>query len=266
MLGTEHGKAIEAAGFKSRIFKAYCRIFGVPDLHSHIRWDALRQSIVKDRKSYADVGAGGGYMTIEIAKKVCGMVHGICYDEKELNIANSAKLAGNVNNVQFIKGDILNLNSINQTFTQVFCIDVLEHIKEDERAIENLKAIMKYNGILTLSVPTPLYPKYFGRQFADMIGHARDGYSLPELRDLLNKAELEIIYHLGHTKIFGKMIGKFFYKASFLNRLPAVKLLIHPIFLLLAYLDKYTPSKKPVGLIVVARKTQGKLSISKNAY
>jgi 2-polyprenyl-3-methyl-5-hydroxy-6-metoxy-1,4-benzoquinol methylase len=252
VIGDVHSKIIVAQNKKGIFLQKYCRIFGVLDVHTHIRYNTMKSFIIKDLLHYADVGAGGGYITIEIGKKVSGEVIGIVYDDKDLTIANKVAMISK-GNIKFKKGNILNLSDLNQRFDQVFCIDVLEHIEDENAAIQNLKSILRPTGTLVISVPTPLYPKYFGEKFANEVGHVRDGYTLDEMSTLLNKSGMEILDYKYNTKKLGKVIAKIWYKSPFVNSHATIKFFLHPFFLILAYLDKYTPTKDPLGLVVISQ-------------
>lgn len=256
MIGDIHAKIRDASNTKQSILKIYNKVFGVLDIHTHIRFEAIKPFIKKDFQNYGDIGAGGGYMAIEIMKKVSGNVIGIVYDDNDLITANKIAIASK-GNIKFEKGSILNLSTVNQKFDQIFCIDVLEHIEDDHKAIQNLKYILKSTGLIVLSVPTRLYPRYFGDKFAKDVGHVREGYSLDQISTLLDNNGLELIDYQYHTKKFGHVIAKIWYQSKFFNRHHIYKFLLHPFLLILAYLDKYTSTKNPLGLVIIAKIREG---------
>ena len=99
---------------------------------------------------------------------------------------------GGVTNVQVSQKDLRELG-VETAFDQVLAIDVLEHIDDDELAIRQIAGALMPGGRLVVSVPTPRYPDTFGRQFADGLGHVRDGYWLEDLQPKLAAAGLQVI-------------------------------------------------------------------------
>lgn len=75
-------------------------------------------------------------------------------------------------------------------FDCVVCINVLEHIKDDQKALENIFKLLKKDGHLILLVPSFDF-LYGGIDKA--IGHYRR-YSINSLQNFLTKAGFGIIY------------------------------------------------------------------------
>ena len=86
-------------------------------------------------------------------------------------------------------------NFIKQKFDIIICSEVLEHLKEDELAIKQIKKMLKNNGIAIISVPSknaPLYKWGFASDFDRGVGHLRR-YSINDLSSLLKNAGLTIV-------------------------------------------------------------------------
>jgi len=96
-----------------------------------------------------------------------------------------AKKLGLDKKVRFIRDSLPKLSTIRRRYEQAFLIDVLEHVEEDFESLIRINTILELGEVLVISVPTPNYPKYFGREFVERIGHVRDGYTIEELRRLL---------------------------------------------------------------------------------
>jgi SAM-dependent methyltransferase len=73
------------------------------------------------------------------------------------------------------------------TFDGVLCTEVLEHIVDDARAARELARVSKAGATLLVSVPTPPAPPD--------ANHVREGYTLDELRRLLEPAGFVIEAH-----------------------------------------------------------------------
>ena len=84
-----------------------------------------------------------------------------------------------------------------EVFDQIFCVDFLEHIEDDEGCLRELRDALRENGELLVTVPhwdagMPLnrlaYRLGFEKEF---YGHVRDGYTADGLREKLRKTGFE---------------------------------------------------------------------------
>lgn len=63
-------------------------------------------------------------------------------------------------------------------------------------------------------MPTPNYPKVFGRKFHESIGHLVDGYHKSELDGLFKKINYKSDYFEYNTGLFGNIGAYIFYHAK----------------------------------------------------
>lgn len=77
----------------------------------------------------------------------------------------------------------------NRKFDTIVCLNVLEHIKDDLKALKNLNKLLRPGGFLILLVP--LHQFLYG-QIDRSIGHFRR-YSKSELNEILKKVGFKII-------------------------------------------------------------------------
>jgi SAM-dependent methyltransferase len=92
-----------------------------------------------------------------------------------------------------ICGDITCLPYKDETFDFISALDVLEHIKEDQKAVSEISRILKENGILIITVPHRM--TFYTRQ-DQLIGHYRR-YEIDQLISLFKK------FNLRNLKTFG---------------------------------------------------------------
>lgn len=96
-----------------------------------------------------EVGCGVGSVTQRLEPHVDELVsidinrEAINYCRKKFNRKNSIK---------FLNANITNYQD-NQKFNTIVCLNVLEHIKDDEKALANMFNLLKVGGILVLLVP-----------------------------------------------------------------------------------------------------------------
>ena len=58
----------------------------------------------------------------------------------------------NHSNIEFLHGDILNLNNLNKKFSVIECVGVLHHLKDPEEGLKVLLNILEPNGYLKLGL------------------------------------------------------------------------------------------------------------------
>jgi ubiquinone/menaquinone biosynthesis C-methylase UbiE len=78
-------------------------------------------------------------------------------------------------------------------FDQVFMVDILEHVRNDGEALLEGRRVLRVDGLLEISTPTPVFPLVFGRRFHEEVGHVRDGYQLTALTAQLKGKGFEVV-------------------------------------------------------------------------
>jgi SAM-dependent methyltransferase len=261
---------------KNRFVRLVIKSLGVFDYHSHIRLKPLIKFLSRYIKrnnqinlKILEIGCGSGMNAFEIIKnlKMSNLKHGkieyvgLDIDKKSIEVAqrilNEVFVSSFNHNIKFLHADAREFLQDKQIFDQIFdivlLIDVIEHIKEPELWLESCNKILKDEGLYIISVPTPLYPKIFGREFHISIGHVKDGYTLDELDDLFSKLGCERLYYSYNTGLLGNIGCYLFY-----NRLKTQNKYINFIKFLFLYpflfLDFYNNYKVSSSLFAVYRK------------
>jgi SAM-dependent methyltransferase len=119
------------------------------------------------------------------------------------------------------------------------CTEVLEHVRDDECAVSELRRVLSPTGALVLSVPTP--PAVFDP------AHVREGYTLDQLGGLFERHGLEILearycMHAGFQFLLRRWRPR---------RVPL------GCILLAAWFDRVFRPGAPMDLIVLSRPTSG---------
>jgi 2-polyprenyl-3-methyl-5-hydroxy-6-metoxy-1,4-benzoquinol methylase len=99
-----------------------------------------------------------------------------------------------------------------RSFSQVVCLDYLEHVDDDDITLQEISRVLKAGGKLVLI--TPHSGKFFILQKIrpavglklEYYGHKREGYSLPELEAKLGKAGLRIEGHKTYSRFFTEFL------------------------------------------------------------
>lgn len=176
-----------------------------------------------------------------------------------------------LNNTSFAVADLTKFNE-KEKYNLVLCVDVMEHIEEDEQVLRNFYSSMKPGGMLLISTPSDkggsdVHHHHEHEHDHDNDGthsfideHVRDGYGVEEIAEKMKRAgfsKTEVHYQYGPPgKLSWKMSMKF--PIIMLNTsyvffivLPFYYLLTFPFALLLNWLD--VSKKQKTGTGVVAR-------------
>jgi 2-polyprenyl-3-methyl-5-hydroxy-6-metoxy-1,4-benzoquinol methylase len=138
-------------------------------------------------KKILDIGCGFGWFEQSKAKEAKEII-GIDLNKKDLEIANKEC---NLKNVRFKKGSVLNLKNLKENyFDFVVMFDVIEHIplKTEQKALIQIKRVLKKKGILIISTPINNFSKFIDPAW--YFGHRH--YSEKELKKILNKEGFNI--------------------------------------------------------------------------
>lgn len=188
-------------GLTKRLVKAfgrvYIRVLGWPVSEPrifHSKLVRLLQPSPSD--SILDVGCGPGVHALEIASRYGSAITGIDIDKSDIHFADRVREVNRIDNCCFIPMDATDLRFAPESFDKVICMAVLEHIEDDNLAIENIARVLRKSGVLVGVVPndkrTRLKPECFQRS-GDRKGHGhvREGYSLERIKNLMMRNGLQ---------------------------------------------------------------------------
>lgn len=103
-----------------------------------------------------DLGCGTGYYlyllsSLPVNLKLTGF-------DADVKAMDEAKLLPEGNKINFIVGDMHKMSFKNNSFNKAVCSEVLEHLGNDELALQEIYRVLKPGGILAISVPSINYP------------------------------------------------------------------------------------------------------------
>lgn len=138
----------------------------------------------------------------------------------------------------------------NKKFDTIVCLNVLEHIKNDEKSLNNLYSLLNKNGKLIIIVPSQMF--LFG-EIDKAIGHFRR-YHKNKLLDIMKKIGYRIIYQkrLNLLGSFGWFISGKILRQTKIKK-GNIKLfdLIAPLFL---GMEKFYEPPIGTSLLIIASK------------
>lgn len=197
-----------------------------------------------------DVGCGAGMYTLEMLRKG----------------SNAVALDVRVDFVKFLKesapklhvvlGDAQYLPFKDGAFDKILCSEVLEHLENDVKGIDEIARCIKQGGSSVFSTPFDTPSKWFrdkvlsAENFKTPFGHKRHGYSLDQLVHMLEKEEL-IAQDYRTDMYFFTQLALYFSSLT-RNRLPAV------VVTAVALLDCVLKLGRPYNIVIKTRKAPGK--------
>jgi ubiquinone/menaquinone biosynthesis C-methylase UbiE len=188
-------------------------------------WNRLHQTILSKIKNIndstiIDVGAGNGWAAKELIAK-CGKFISIDISEKNLRTINSIINQSNINRNNFfaIQADAMNMPFANNSIDYIISSEVIEHLPEPKKFIDEMYRMLKPNGKIIISTPYKEKIKYnlcihcneLTPQNAHL--HSFDEHNLLQLTNNCDNSEVK--FH-----IFGNKVLHFARCYIFLQFLP----------------------------------------------
>lgn len=250
MLGTEQA-ILEDSWFKSLFY----RVFGNVHIGERIRAANVHKVLRSHDLSgcvILDAGCGTGVLSFDLAQRFPeAKIVSIDSDSKLIQRTKIVIAKRKIRNVNFDFKDILHLDKTEQ-FNLIMCIDVLEHIENDVKAVRNLSNSMKKGGILILHVPQK-FQCHPVRNMEWRGHHVREGYTVPEIVKLLERENLQISWICHTFGVYGAIADEIEY---LLWKIKPIWLLSLPFLLLFAWLDIFFKHSRGNGLLIKAIKPQ----------
>lgn len=173
-------------GFKSSYFSELSELeeknFWFRSRNQLIIW-ALRK-YCGDFESFLEVGCGTGFVLSGVSKAFPG----VALLGSEIFTAGLGHAAARLPAASFIQMDARNI-PYRDEFDVIGAFDVLEHIEEDARVLDEARAALKARGFLVLTVPQH---RWLWSPVDDYACHVRR-YSASELHGKLESAGFEIV-------------------------------------------------------------------------
>ncbi len=213
-----------------------------------------------------DAGAGYGQYSYWLYKRYGKQCNILAIDVKEEQVADCNKFFQDIGatNVKFEVGDLTKFVNP-EAYDLVVCVDVMEHILEDELVFRNYNASMKKGAMLIISTPSDQGGSdVHGEGEASFIEeHVRDGYNINDIQQKLSRAgfsKVDARYSYGAPgKIAWRLSMKYPIQMLGVSKLffiilPFYYLIAYPISFVLNYFDTHMKHPTGTGLIVKAWK------------
>lgn len=167
------------------------------------RWLWIQQKLPKIQdgsRRALDVGCGTGAFTIGMTRRGYNAL-GLSWDERNQRVAGERAALCRASSAKF---DVLDVRNLDQRtdlcggFDVVVCCEVVEHILNDQKLIEDMARCLKPGGTLLLTTPSFDYKPMTAEDRGPFLpvengAHVRKGYTAERLTELSTKAGLEVV-------------------------------------------------------------------------
>ncbi|MDO8727141.1 MAG: class I SAM-dependent methyltransferase [Candidatus Methanoperedens sp.] len=198
-------------------------------------------------KAVLDAGCGGGDYIFYLAQRYPDSTFdGFEIDPIHYQECQIKKQKLKLDNVNILLGDLTKPIYQNK-YDLIYSIDVLEHIKNDIIALQNMYDALGTGGKLILHVP--LIEEHIFKKIKSMPkqdDHVREGYDIEDIIYKLNNIGFKINKK---QYTFSKYKGALAWE---LNRM--YPYITYPLVIVLCYLDVFTPNKSGGGILIIAEK------------
>jgi O-antigen/teichoic acid export membrane protein/SAM-dependent methyltransferase len=228
------------------------RLLGTYDIGALIRSGAVTRAL-RGRSapdSILDAGCGRGQLCFELHRRWPD-AHLLGVDFENELVARCNDLAQCLDTPPHLRFEHRALpDDLRRTFGLVTCVDVLEHVEDDEGFVRSLFDATAPGGTLVLHTPATPQRRYLS-DYEEQHDHVRDGYALDDLRALMQRAgyeRVDVWYTFGPA---GALAWEILALAKRGNLLAKVLL---PAAYALAWLDGLRRPVRGNGLLAVAQK------------
>lgn len=144
------------------------------------RLEILKSFITKNiynKKELKILNIGVATGATSVMLEQFGQVKSIEYDE------SCYEFVKNTLSIDIEQGSILELQFENETFDLVCAFDVIEHVEDHQKAVDEMKRVCKSNGMVFVTVPA--FMSLWGQH--DVVNHHYRRYKRKELELLFNE-------------------------------------------------------------------------------
>jgi SAM-dependent methyltransferase len=161
------------------------------------RWRWLKRHLKPGPLRTLDAGCGTGAYTL-YAAKIGNSAVGVSFDPAQITRARARAAILGISSIEFREGDLRKLDESATslgTFDQIIVFETIEHIKNDQKLVDDLAALLKPGGVILLTAPYAHHRALWGEKLSEIEdgGHVRWGYTHEELRAIFERAGLKVV-------------------------------------------------------------------------
>ena len=244
--------------FIEKLKKLYVFLFGIPEIGFQLRsiyFKKILGAYVRNKKliNILDAGSGIGAYTFWLAGRFPhASVTGGDIDRHKLKSCRELAKKFHLNNVSFRYVDLTKING-KAAYDVIVTIDVLEHIKNYTKVLQNFHRLLRKDGVLYIHVPQPDQKRIFKRlKTWHHEDHVREGVSNTNLQKILKQIGFTIVDSRETFGFFGKLAWEINHLA--LSQSMILGGLVFPLLYPLIILDTMIPNANGLGVAMLAQK------------
>ena len=134
-----------------------------------------------------DIGYGSGIFYLELARHA-GELYGVDIHTQTEEVTHALKKFGL--DVMLETGDILDLPYPNERFDAIVCVSVMEHIRQLDRAVREMKRILTKDGLMVFGFPVR---NRFTSSFYASVGFDYQSHHPSDHRSILRALEQQLV-------------------------------------------------------------------------
>lgn len=138
-----------------------------------------------------------------------------------------------------------------EKFDLIVSVDVLEHVWEDKKAIQNLAGGLKKDGFLAIHTPRTEWDYLHFLKRPVQADHVRDGYDPAELKKMAENEGLAVVTFQYTSKFFGSMAREI---GVLIEENKLLRFLLFPLLRIISKMDSLCPENKGNDVLILAQK------------
>lgn len=177
------------------------------DLHTRNRASLCRYWKTGPR-DVLDAGSGNGYfswLAYQSGARVVAMNYEIEQVEKARDFLVGHRGA-DATRIRFEQCNLYDLEHEARTFDEIICFEVLEHLRQDDKVVQQFYRLLRPGGVLHVCCPYKHHPRHQAEvlDVNETGGHVRQGYTEEDYRRLMEPLgfKVERVVGLGTPGIY----------------------------------------------------------------
>lgn len=242
----------------AKLKKLYIGVFGIPEIGFQIRSIYFEKILLShifsnNPKKILDAGSGIGAYAFWLGRKFTNaQVVGVDIDKDKSKFCQAMTKDLGLKNVAFIYQDIRKMHKKNK-YDLIVAIDVLEHIENYEKTLENFFHMLYKHGYLYIHVPQPNQKRILNLlKNWHHEDHVHEGIAKSTLEHILKKLGFQIVLS---QETFG-FLGKLAWELNhlMLSRNFVLAGITFPFLYLVARMDMSSNNNDGLGIALLAKK------------
>lgn len=167
------------------------------------RYEVVRQEVIRaeNRHRVLDIGCGDAYLIAQI-QEFCSEVRGVDPEEQAVHLAND--ILKKYPTCTVVQGDCYHLPFEDGSFDIVLLTDVIEHLKDPQACLKEIRRVLNHSGRLVVTTPKFRPDRKWDER------HEKE-FTLEELKDLLStefsKVTMSCFWPLWWSNFYRTRIG-----------------------------------------------------------